>query len=53
MKFVIACILSATVISTESEKMAFVFEVVRHGARAPLQTDFAAGFPVANGELTP
>ena len=39
--------------AAESEKMGFAFELVRHGARAPLKEEFAAGFPVAMGMLTP
>lgn len=36
-----------------TEKMAFAFELVRHGARAPLNSDFCDGFTVAVGQLTP
>lgn len=35
------------------ETMGFAFEVVRHGARAPLSPQFAASFPVPEGMLTP
>jgi len=33
--------------------MAFVFEVTRHGARAPHLEEFDTGFPVAASMLTP
>jgi len=36
-----------------SEKMGFVFELVRHGARAPLKEGFDTGFTVGMGQLTP
>jgi hypothetical protein len=32
--------------------MSFVFELVRHGARAPIQDMDLAEFPVAEGMLT-
>ena len=35
------------------EKMAFVFEVVRHGARAPIEDRDLDKFPVGEGLLTP
>lgn len=33
--------------------MGFVFELVRHGARAALKSEFCEDFPVAVGQLTP
>lgn len=33
--------------------MGFAFELVRHGARAPLKSDYCDGFTVAVGQLTP
>lgn len=35
------------------DQMGFVFELVRHGARAPLKAEYAVDFPVAVGQLTP
>jgi hypothetical protein len=42
-----------TSVAAAVEQMGFVFEVVRHGARAPLSPQFAASFPVPEGMLTP
>jgi hypothetical protein len=50
---IIAAALTTTTLAAESEKMGFVFELVRHGARAPLKKEFCDGFPVAVGMLTP
>ena len=35
------------------DKMAFAFEMVRHGARAPLNDAFTTNFTVSTGMLTP
>ena len=37
----------------EDEKMAFVFELVRHGARAPIEPSQLDKFGVGEGLLTP
>lgn len=39
--------------AAEYDKMGFAFELVRHGARAPLLNEFTSGFSVATGMLTP
>jgi hypothetical protein len=39
MKYKVALI-SATVLANQHNQMAFVFEIVRHGARAPLEKNF-------------
>ena len=40
-------------ISAEDEQLIFAFELVRHGARAPLEERSLDKFPVAMGDLTP
>jgi len=44
---------SSTIARESYDKMAFAFEMVRHGARAPLNPDYVANFTVAEGMLTP
>ncbi len=41
-KFILSCAtIVSTLISAQDEKMGFVFELVRHGARAPLNEVYA------------
>ena len=40
-------------VMNEDEKLAFVFEVVRHGARAPIEDRDLDQFTVGEGMLTP
>lgn len=39
--------------ATSDKQMSFVFELVRHGARAPIQDFKIEEFPVSEGMLTP
>ncbi len=48
--FTIAALMTSVM---AEESMGFVFEMVRHGARAPLKASYAVDFPVAVGMLTP
>ena len=55
-KFVLlsACMLLICVNEVRSEElMAFAFELIRHGARAPLDPNFVEGFTVDTCMLTP
>lgn len=51
MKILIILILSLSYCLCD--KLGFVFESVRHGARAPVLPDPFSKFPVTFGELTP
>ena len=44
---------SSTFARESHDKMAFAFEMVRHGARAPLNPEYLTNFTVAEGMLTP
>ena len=45
--------LSQTIQAASSQKLAFVFEIVRHGARTGLMQVDNSWFPVPMGMLTP
>jgi len=55
MRFFISLILLESVLNLAycDHKLAFVFELVRHGARAPLSDFPPEMFTVIKGELTP
>jgi len=40
-------------VHNDDEKLLFVFELVRHGARGPFDDHKIDEFPVADGQLTP
>jgi hypothetical protein len=40
------------VVAQSDQQLSFVFELVRHGARAPIQDVDLQDFPVAEGMLT-
>jgi hypothetical protein len=42
----------ATLVSADDDKLGFVFQMVRHGARAPLQPQPPNVFKVSGGCLT-
>ena len=44
---------SRTDINEANDKLAFVFELVRHGARPPSSSLYDEFFPVSEGQLTP
>ena len=49
-----ATLLVASSLAVESfDSMAFAFEMVRHGARAPLNDAYTTNFTVSTGMLTP
>lgn len=50
-KALILLLLSASAVLAE-EKLAFVFELVRHGARAPIDKTYFKDFLVPPGHLT-
>ena len=44
---------TGSVVQNPDEKIAFVFELVRHGARGPFDDHKIDEFPVGEGQLTP
>ena len=49
----VTLLISSSVASESYDKMAFAFEMVRHGARAPLNVAYTTNFTVSTGMLTP
>lgn len=53
MKIIGTCLgLFGLVVAQSDQQLSFVFELVRHGARAPIQDVDLQDFPVAEGMLT-
>jgi hypothetical protein len=53
MKTIGTCLgLFGLVVAQSDQQLSFVFELVRHGARAPIQDVDLQDFPVAEGMLT-
>ena len=46
-------LLGEDILQNPDEKLAFAFELVRHGARAPIEDRALDQFPVGKGYLTP